>query len=180
MRALRIPPAVTAFDQRVDAAFGPLRRIPFINRTAYLASESAHYSLLWHVIALTIAVARPDLRRQAVRMALTLGVESLLVNGMIKPLVKRDRPADWEVANHQVRRPKTKSFPSGHASSAAVAATLLSRALPRYRLLWWGIGGVVAMSRVHTRMHHASDVVVGAGLGRIIASTALRLSSNKV
>jgi undecaprenyl-diphosphatase len=105
-------------------------------------------------------------------MALTLGVESVIVNGMIKPLVNRERPVDWEVDTHQVRRPKTKSFPSGHASSGAVAATLLTDAMPVGRVVWWSAAAVVGLSRIHTRMHHASDVIAGALIGRVIGVVA--------
>jgi undecaprenyl-diphosphatase len=174
------PTWVKAIDALVDSAFVPLRRVPALNRLAYLASEGADYSRCWHAVALAMAVARPDLRPRAVRMVVTLGVESVLVNGMIKPLFRRDRPADWEVDEHQVRRPKTTSFPSGHASSAVVAATLLSDALPKARPLWWSAAAVVAGSRIHTRMHHASDVVAGAVLGALIGRVACRITAGTV
>ncbi len=166
---------VRRFDDAADQAFEPLRGIPAVNRVAYLASESAHNSMLWHAIGITMAVVRPDLRGRAVRLALTLGVESILVNGIIKPVIGRERPSNWEVETDQVRRPKTSSFPSGHSSSAVVAATMLSEAMPRGRALWWSAAAVVATSRIHTRMHHASDVVAGALIGRVIGMTARSL-----
>lgn len=172
--------AVNRFDRRVDELFEPLRRIPFANRVAYLASESAHYSMLWHGMTAVMAIARPDLRRHAVRTALVLGAESILVNGIIKPLAKRERPVNWEVETHQVRRPKTNSFPSGHASSGAVAATMFSAAMPKGRVLWWGLAAIVGASRVHTRMHHASDVVAGAALGRFVSTAALKTNRSIV
>ncbi len=168
----RAPEQVRRFDESVDRAFEPLRANQAVNRVAYLASESAHNSMLWHAIGLGMALVRPDLRGRAVRMAVTLGIESILVNGMIKPIVRRERPSKWEVDIHQVRRPKTSSFPSGHASSAVVAATLLHEAMPRARVLWWSMAMVVAASRVHTRMHHASDVIAGALIGRLIGIEA--------
>ncbi len=170
---MRTPEPVRRFDDAVDRAFEPLRTIPVINRTAYLASESAHNSVLWHVIGITMAIVRPDLRGRAVRMAVTLGIESILVNGIIKPLIGRERPGNWEVDEHQARRPKTSSFPSGHASSAVVAATMLHDAVPRGRVVWWGLALGVATSRIHTRMHHASDVLAGAAIGRVIGKKAL-------
>ncbi len=176
----RTPAFVEVFDRRVDAAFEPLRSITPLNRLAFVASESAHYSMLWHATAAAVAIVRPDLRGRAVRMAVTLGVESILVNGVVKPLIKRERPGNWEVERHQVRRPRTASFPSGHASSAAVAATMLGDAVPRARPLWWSVAAVVALSRIHTRMHHASDVVVGAAVGRAIALVGLRVPTDRV
>lgn len=167
------PEPIARFDQQVDRAFGPLRQQPIANRIAFLASESAHNSMLWHAIGVTMAVVRPDLRGRAVRLAITLGLESILVNGIIKPIIRRERPREWEVEAHQVRRPRTSSFPSGHASSGTVAATLLSEAMPRGRTLWWGTAAIVGLSRIHTRMHHASDVVAGAAIGRLIGLRAL-------
>lgn len=167
---------VTAFDQSVDGLFQPLRKNPFFDRVAYAASELADYSVGWHVINATVAIARPDLESKALRLAVTLGVESVLVNGMIKPLFNRERPDDWaDAATLQVRRPKTASFPSGHASSGAVAALLLSDAVPALKPLWWGAAVVVAGSRIYTRMHHTSDVLAGAVVGIVIGSVAKRL-----
>lgn len=171
---LPIPGPVEHFDMQVDAWFEPLRKVRFANRVAFVASEGAHYSMLWHAAGIAMAIARPDLRSKALRMAITLGVESIIVNGILKPTIRRERPGNWEVDLHQVRRPKTASFPSGHASSGAVAATLLSDAMPGGRSLWWTAAGIVAASRVHTRMHHASDVVAGAMVGRVIGLVARR------
>jgi membrane-associated phospholipid phosphatase len=173
---VRRPAIVDAFDHRVDAMFRPLRGHRSSDRVAYFASEVADYSIGWHLLNVAVAVARPGGESHAIRMAVTLGVESGLVNGLIKPRFKRDRPEGWEqVASVQVRRPKTASFPSGHASSGAVAAILLSDAVPSLRFLWWGASCVVAGSRVYTRMHHASDVVAGAALGTAIGLAAKRL-----
>ncbi|MDA3041197.1 MAG: phosphatase PAP2 family protein [Actinomycetota bacterium] len=173
---MRLPTVVDAFDGLVDRLFEPLRGRRSTDRVAYVASELADYSVGWHLLNLAVAVIRPGREAHAVRMAVTLGVESALVNGAIKPLFKRERPDGWEdVATLQVRRPRTASFPSGHASSGAVAAILLSNAAPTLRPVWWAAAGVVAGSRIYTRMHHASDVVAGAAVGTIIGVLAKRL-----
>ena len=62
-----------------------------------------------------------------------------------------------------MRIPRTSSFPSGHASSAFFAAVAL-RDSPGAPLIF-AAAAIVAASRVHVRMHHASDVVAGALLG---------------
>ncbi|MEZ5228810.1 MAG: hypothetical protein R2710_19735 [Acidimicrobiales bacterium] len=45
---------VRSFDRSVDRAFEPLRSSHVANRVAYLASESAHNSMLWHAIGITM------------------------------------------------------------------------------------------------------------------------------
>ncbi len=174
---MTIPPIITPFDAAVDEKLGFLRGNPLANRVAYLASEIADYSMGWHILGVCISVANPALIPHTIRMAVTLGVESAVVNGGIKPLIRRERPEGWEgVAIHDVRRPKTHSFPSGHSSSGAVAATLLTAAVPAARPFWWSLAAIVAWSRLHTRMHHASDIVAGAGIGWLIAKAATRIA----
>lgn len=168
-------PVVRRFDAAVDAWFEPLRRNPTANRVFYLASEAADFSVGWHLIATGRALLAPQQERSAVRMVLALGVESAFVNGLLKQAFRRTRPTITELAPHAIRRPRTSSFPSGHASSATMAAILLSE---RSRLgpVWAVAAAVVAASRVHTRMHHASDVVggviVGAAIGVLVRRVA--------
>jgi undecaprenyl-diphosphatase len=163
------------FDGTVDRAFARLRGRRGADWLFYVASEAADFSVAWHVVSATMAATCPDKRRHSARLAVALGVESILVNGVIKRMTGRERPAMLEDATYEVRRPRTKSFPSGHASSAALAAVLLSDALPRLKPLWVTLGVTVALSRVHNRMHHGSDVVAGAALG-----TAMGLAAKRV
>lgn len=161
-------------DDAVDAQFQLLRGNPVADRTFYIASEAADFSIAWHVINLVMVVVRPSRRRHAVRLAVMLGLESILVNGVLKRFTRRARPDLLEERAYEVRRPKTSSFPSGHASSAALAAVLLSDAAPRLRPLWGTLAAVVAASRIHNRMHHASDVAAGAALGTMVGLAAKR------
>ncbi len=167
-------PDTAAFDDRVDKFFEPLRGNVIADRVFYSASKAAEFSIGWHVLSLTGALFVPSLRPHALRMAVALGVESVLVNAMIKPIFDRQRPDLIEGAPH-LRRPKTASFPSGHASSGAMAAVLLSDAVPVLRPLWVAAAGIVGASRVHARMHHGSDVAAG-----FVVGTALGLAAKAI
>ena len=92
-------------------------------------------------------------------------------------MFRRERPTEGGDDRFDVRRPSTSSFPSGHASSATLAAMLL------VSFTGWPAGWVfvvvavvVALSRVMVRIHHASDVLggalVGAGLGWVALAAA--------
>lgn len=167
--------AVRAFDEAVDEAFNPLRGRRPADFVFYVASQAADYSLLWHGIGGLMALLRPTRRRHALRLAVALGIESIIVNGVLKNIVKRERPPMLEDRAHEVRRPSTKSFPSGHASSAALTTVLLSEALPRLRPLWVITAAIVSASRIHNRMHHGSDVVAGAAIGMLFGRATRRL-----
>jgi membrane-associated phospholipid phosphatase len=144
------------------------------DRLFYTASELGDFSLIWHIVNGARGLTRSD-STPTVRLAVALGVESALVNGVIKSFFGRRRPVNHEPRPHQLRKPRTSSFPSGHASSAALAAYLLSEDDPLWPL-YWGLAGVVATSRVYVRIHHASDVVAGAALGVALAKLTKRLS----
>lgn len=161
------------FDRAVDrVSERTTRRIPALDRLFYAASEAADFSVLWHLIGASRALADGREEAAAIRLSVCLGFEAALVNGPVKSLFNRSRPVDPTPRARQVRQPVTSSFPSGHASAAAMAATLLADR-SRVPALWYGLATVVAASRVHVGIHHASDVAAGAGLGLLLGRVAL-------
>lgn len=154
------------FDALVDARLEELRESPTASTIFSSASHLGDFSLIWHLIAAARGVTSDRRAAQAIALSALLGVESLVVNQGIKRLFRRQRPTESGDERFDVRTPSTSSFPSGHASSAFFAATLLTcvdgrRSAP----MWFGLAGVVATSRAYVRIHHASDVVGGAAVG---------------
>lgn len=161
-----------AFDGAVDAAFAHLRGHPPVDRIFYSASALGDFSLLWHVIG-TARALRSRHELQALRLEVALGLESVAINTGVKSLFSRSRPPREEHERHSLRRPRSSSFPSGHATSGFMAATLLANGRPVGRRgAWYLLAAVVAASRIHVGIHHASDVVAGAligvGLGHLV------------
>ena len=158
---------IEAFDEAAERVFDRLRGNPGADRVFYTASELGNFSIVWHALAWAGATSKQG-QRNALRVSAALAVESALVNGPIKSVFSRSRPLAEHHHPHRLRQPLTSSFPSGHASAAVVAAVLLSEPRRR-RWPFWAAASVVAVSRVHVRIHHASDVVVGALVGAVIA-----------
>jgi undecaprenyl-diphosphatase len=165
---------IERFDDVVDELFDVLRGRPIVDRVMYSVTELADFSVLWHILGVAQGVTRADGFERAVRMSAALGLESLLVNAGIKSLFRRVRPVPEFERPHYLRMPKTTSFPSGHASSAFVAAAMLSDG-SRAKPLYYALATVVAASRIHVRIHHASDVVGGAVLGVGLGALAKRV-----
>lgn len=163
-----------AIDDRIDEWWDRLRGHAAIDRLFYAASEAADFSVLWHTAGVIQAIVEDD-PRIAIGLSAALGVESALVNGPVKSMFKRSRPVQDEPRPHRLRQPKTSSFPSGHASAAMVAAALLSRGPGG--VAWYGVAAIVATSRIHVRIHHASDVVGGIALGAALGAVARRALS---
>ena len=162
---LSLPSAVDDFDLAVDTGWEFLRSSEQLNRLFYTASAAGDFSIIWHMLNLARRIQRPERRGSVLELALLLGAESVLVNQGIKKLFRRNRPdIGSQTHPHKLRKPQTSSFPSGHASSAVLAASVLSegsKAAPLYKML----AALVATSRIHVRAHHASDVIAGAAIG---------------
>jgi undecaprenyl-diphosphatase len=171
-------PHVDAFDERLDSLLEALRGNPIADRVFATASHVGDFSMIWHGIGIARGAAkgRPD---QVIVLAAMLGAESLIVNQGVKRLFRRERPTQTGDDRLQVRRPKTSSFPSGHASSAAFAAMVLSGwDGPRVGMIWWKIAAIVGISRAYVRIHHGSDVVAGALVGTMLGMMGRRIAKH--
>lgn len=166
---------VERFDATVDAAFDRLRGNPVADRLFYAATELGDFGLIWVLIGAARGLRSDRDLRTAGKLTATLALESVLVNGVIKQAFKRERPVSQEPRPYKMRMPITTSFPSGHSSTAVVAAMLLSEARPKSAPLYWTVAGLVATSRVYVKIHHASDVVGGVATGLVIGTTARAL-----
>lgn len=168
------PDVVMAFDARADALLDPWRG-PALDTFFYGISSAADHSLIWHVLGAWRAAARKD-PAWAAKFALVMGAESAVTNGLVKRLFRRVRP-EHPITEGPLpmgmRRPITSSFPSGHATAAFTAAAVLSD--DGNTVAWFALATVVAYSRVYVRMHHTSDIVVGAALGLALGRVARRV-----
>ncbi len=165
---------MSRFDDRVDGWFDRARghRVP--DRIFYAASELGDFSLLWLLLASARSLRSERDEKAAARVAVCSMAESVLVNGVVKSFFRRKRPVFDAVRPHHLRTPLTSSFPSGHATAAACNAILLSEDDPLWPL-YAALGLVVATSRVYVKIHHASDVLAGLGLGAVLGLAARRL-----
>lgn len=169
-------PSVDRFDAVVDDWLERFRGTPAVDAVFRTASHAGDFSMVWHVLgtARGIALGRPD---QVLLLAALLGAESLIVNQGVKRLFRRERPTVSGDDRLVVRTPSTSAFPSGHASSAAFAATVLSGwDRGPVGLLWWTVAGVVGVSRAYVRIHHASDIVAGALVGAALGAVGRRVA----
>jgi len=142
---------VERFDRRVEQVFEAQRDSEALNRSAAVVSRIADAGLITILVCLALGPQSARYRRLGVLMV----CESLVVNFGIKRVVHRERPGNKVAA--------TSSFPSGHTTMAASAFVAL---LPRGGVPLGILGGfLVGWSRVHRRLHHASDVIGGMILG---------------
>ena len=157
---------LTAFDTWFDRLLEPTRNFKPTVWLFTAATALGDFGILWHLVGIVRAVADTSRVKQALILSALMGVESLLLNQGIKPFFKRERPTVKGDSRFKIRKPRTSSFPSGHASSAFFAAVVLTRWSSGPAIAAWFVFAViVATSRVAVRIHHATDIFAGALIG---------------
>jgi undecaprenyl-diphosphatase len=159
--------SVEDFDRFIDGLVAPLRGCRLADATAYAASALGDHGLIWFLIGVARA-RRPGPRRAAaIRGVVFSGVVTPAVNATLKSVVGRSRPQADSPHRLPVRIPRTASFPSGHALAAWCAATMLAEDDP-WAPAYYAMAGAISFSRLHVRLHHATDVVAGSILGVLL------------
>jgi membrane-associated phospholipid phosphatase len=122
------------------------------------------------------ALALAGRSRLAVRVGIAGGTAWTLAQAA-KPLLPRERPYQADGAERLVVEPAGTSWPSGHSAVAVAMASVLGEGRgPLTRAALAAVAAAVGLSRVYVGVHHASDVVAGAGVGGLSASLVRRLS----
>jgi undecaprenyl-diphosphatase len=166
---------VKKFDDYFDASFDSLRGNKVADRVFYTASELGDFGLLWVIFGLLRALRGGKFNeRAALRAILATGVESFLVNVILKSIFGRGRPVRQIEHPLPIRTPLTSSFPSGHATAAFCGAVLLSDEDPLAGL-YFASAILVALSRVYVKIHHASDVAAGVVVGLSLGLIAKKI-----
>lgn len=155
---------IRRFDTTIERAFDSLRGKPALDRVFYTASELGNHSLIWHLLATAQGLRRGGDLAGTVRLVTIMGIESAIVNGPVKAMFRRQRPVHDGPRPFRLRQPRTSSFPSGHASAAAVFAVVASED-DVLAPLYVALATLVGTSRIHVRIHHPSDVAGGAVVG---------------
>ena len=130
---------------------------------------------IWILLALMFLLSKKH-RMLGVMLAIGLILELIIGNGILKHIFARPRPC-WldKSVKVLVEVPKDYSFPSAHAFSSFICATIITK----YRKKWgiWVIplATLISVSRVYLFVHFPSDVIAGAILGIIMGSIVYSL-----
>jgi undecaprenyl-diphosphatase len=154
----------------------PLRRpTPSGTDKAFIAlTRTANHSVLWLVAAAVLAlIGGKRGRRAAGHGLLAIAAASVVANGPLKFVFRRERPTRRPAL---IRKPTTYSFPSGHSASAFAFATAASAELPAAAPVLLPLASAVAYSRVRVGVHRIQDVVAGSALG-VVCGAAVALAT---
>lgn len=128
----------------------------------------------WIWILIAIIMLFPKKTRST---GLTMGggmLTGLLVgNGILKNLVQRERPC-WIVEDFEllIDNPTDYSFPSGHALSSFIAATVIYRYNRKWGAAAYVLASLISFSRLYLYVHFPSDILISILLGILIGDLA--------
>lgn len=121
--------------------------------------------------AIAIALCDKKLKKIAAVLAIAILFASL-VTGDVKDLVQRQRPYSGIAPAYLYTN--DYSFPSGHAVTAFIAATIILA----YFGWKWGLAGyivaaLIGISRIVLDVHYPSDVLAGAAIGIVLGGLVI-------
>jgi undecaprenyl-diphosphatase len=161
------PPRVLpeSIDRRVYALIHGLPHSPAGDRCVKILSDLGE-GLGWVGAGVAMAWLGGARGRRAglATVIASLGT-TYLVQQLIKPIFRRNRPHVGRDILVVGIRTTDASFPSGHAASSFAAATAVAAFYPKSAPLVFTLAAGVGASRVHLGHHFPSDVLVGAGIG---------------
>lgn len=144
------------------------------SKFTYLAEGGVYAILIF--IALFLF---PPTRYRSYLLGFGTALNAILVNLIIKKVVKRPRPFNLYKINISIPKPKDFSFPSGHTSVTAAATVVLIYYGVIYNIgIWYFLVNILFLilmgfSRIYLKVHFLSDVIAGAIIGSVNGIIAL-------
>ncbi|GAB2768771.1 hypothetical protein GCM10027072_79670 [Streptomyces bullii] len=134
-----------------------------------VVEEAAESAKLWCGAAAVMAAFGGWRGRKAAAAGVAaLAVAQLVSNGLGKQLAERPRPPkEWFPHDEVDDRPDSSSFPSGHTAAAVAFTAAVAPTWPAAGIACAVPTVLVAVERVQSGAHYASDVAAGAGIGLI-------------
>lgn len=141
---------------------------PFLDKFMVFITSLGDMGIIWILISIVLFIY-PKTRKIGLIAGISIILDIVLCNGLLKNLFGRIRPCDINTSVQLlIPRPTDYSFPSGHTSIsfAVVSALYLSKATKLWRpsLI---IAILIAFSRMYLYVHFPSDIIGGICLGII-------------
>ncbi len=164
-------------DRWVDESVASrIRGNPVADRMFYAASALGDHGIIWLILAVVRGLrSRDSLRGDAAsgrRRRHRVGARQRADQMGVPP---RNAPRHAASRPTRFAAPAPAAFRAGTPPRPSARAALLSDGDPTMRPLYFALAVVVAWSRVHVRVHHASDVVGGVAIGLLLGQVFKRL-----
>jgi undecaprenyl-diphosphatase len=137
---------------------------PAVEAAVVRLAQAGENGLLWHAIAAVGALLGGRTRRDGFFRAMKIVLATLVLNTVVKQIVRRARPVLEEELPALTPVLSGRSYPSAHSSTSFAGARALGAAgLPALPL--YALAVAMALSRPYLGVHYPTDIVAGAALG---------------
>ncbi|WMI81040.1 phosphatase PAP2 family protein [Anaerotignum sp. MB30-C6] len=149
---------------------------PWLDKPMMFISKLGDVGFVW--IALTAIFLLLGNRKYPWRtwgflLGLSLALNALLCNVLVKPMVARVRPYDLLGYEVLVAHLGDYSFPSGHTAASFAAATAIYTMNKKWGIIAFIFASLMGFSRLYLGVHFPTDVLVGAFFGWSMATLAI-------
>ena len=134
-----------------------------------LFTTSGDNGYIWIALCVLL-LCIPKTRKIGFYAALTLLVEFILNDMVLKEMIARERPFIQRTGiDTIIKQPSGYSFPSGHSASSFATATAVFLHNKKIGIPCLIAAGIIAFSRLYFYVHFPSDVLIGSLFGIAIA-----------
>ncbi|WP_124101233.1 phosphatase PAP2 family protein [Ruminococcus sp. Marseille-P6503] len=141
------------------------KALDFIMQAITVSGDNGY---IWIAVCIVL-ICIPKTRKIGIFTAVTLIVEVILNDGIVKGIIARERPFIQNSAiDTIIRQPSGYSFPSGHSASSFAAATAIFMHNKRLGIPAYVLAALIAFSRLYFYVHFPSDVIIGSLFGMLI------------
>lgn len=154
---------------------------PLMDKIMPIITMFGDAGIFWMVCAFILFLI-PKTRRTGLGMAFAMMMGLLICNVLLKPMVGRIRPYDYQIdvlgktmdellvaGKLLVDTPHDFSFPSGHTIASFEACVVLLMADKRLGIPATILAIAIAFSRMYLYVHYPTDVIVSVFLGSLFA-----------
>ena len=149
-------------------------RCPFMDTIMPIITLLGDAGIFWIAIA-ALCLFFPKYRKMGLSMGISLLIGLLVCNVLLKPLVGRIRPYDYQLEHFGkqiqllVAAQHDFSFPSGHTIASFEAATAIMLHNKKLGIVAMILAVMISFSRLYLYVHYPTDVLTSVVLGIGIA-----------
>lgn len=159
-----IPSKINRFDNYLMNVLRKHLKNKYLDIIMPIITCLGNLGAIWILISIALFL-KTTYKIASYAVILTLILSTLIGEGMVKHIVRRDRPCSESMKDLLIEKPITYSFPSGHTFSSFAAAGVLSMYFAQYRFVFVAIAMLIALSRLYLDVHYPTDVIAGIILG---------------
>ena len=143
---------------------------PFLDAVMPVITLLGDAGIFWIGIAVVLLLF-PKTRKIGLGMGAALVMGLLICNLMLKPMIARIRPYDYQLEHFGItiklliEAQHDFSFPSGHTIASFEAATVILLHNKKYGIPAMVLACLIAFSRLYLYVHYPTDVIASVILG---------------